>query len=170
MVLGGPLDAVFPLGLSCRPGSAADGPVTPVRLASVLLGNAFPHDHRDAEAARRALAGATVCAGTLWADSAPVLVLGVERRIGAITVLFALEPARAIPSDTVRRRVRRAWGRGVGTPQLEEWGTGRFRAYLLDTDGWDRLQRRLTMVDARACTAFDRLLHQAGEPGRAEAC
>jgi hypothetical protein len=170
MALGGPIDAVFSLGLNCRPGSAFDGSVSGVALTTILFGNSFAHSHYRADAARRALDSVTVCRGPIWPDSALVLVLGIARRIGAITVLYDYSPNRGMAADSVRRRVRRRWGRGVGTDALEEWGEGRYRAYLLNVDNRDRTQRRLTLLDARACTAFDRLLHQVGEPGRAVPC
>jgi len=170
MVLGGPLDAVFPLGLECRPGSAFGGPVSPVALITVLFGNAFAHSHHNGAAAVRALEPATVCMGKIWEGQAVALVFAMNRQIGAITVLYALRPDSAMPVEAVRRRLRARWGRGAGTATLEEWWGERYRAYLLDAATDDRFGRRVTLLDLRACTAFDRALHQAGEPGRPGVC
>lgn len=169
MVLGGTLDAVFPLGLECQPGASFAGPISPVALVTVLFGNAFAHAHYDREAAVRALQPATVCSGKIWEGQAVALVFAMNRQIGAITVLYALRSDSAMPVEAVRRRLRARWGRGEGTATLEEWWGERYRAYLLDAAS-DRFGRRVTLLDLRACTAFDRALHQAGEPGRPQPC
>jgi len=101
-----------------------------------------------------------------------VLAFAMERRIIAVTVLFAFNSSTAIAVPDVRSRLRARWGRGSGVPQLEEWGGTRYRAYLMDGLGSDRdpTRRRLTMYDVRGCTAFEQLVHALGEPGRPLAC
>lgn len=170
MVLGGPLDAVFPLGLECRPGSQFGGPIPPVHRAAVLFGDVFPHSHHNPQAAARALEPATVCMGKIWEGQAVAIVFAQDRRIGAITVLYALRPDSAMPVEQVRQRLRARWGRGEGTATLEEWWGERYRSYLLDANTGNPIGRRVTMVDLRACTAFDRALHRAGEPGKPAPC
>jgi hypothetical protein len=172
MVVGGPVDAVFALGLECRPGGSPGGTIPPTAVAELLFGSVFPHPHHVDSASARALERGTVCAGRLWGDSATVLAFAMERRIVVLTVLFALNSSAAIPVADVRSRLRALWGRGNGPLQLEEWGGTRYRAYLMDGLGGDeaRTRRRLTMYDVRACTAFEKLVHALGEPGAPLPC
>jgi hypothetical protein len=168
LVVGGPVDAVFPLGMTCRPGTTGltEG-IPALQLATMAFGNAFAHSHRSPEASRRALERVTVCVGRIWNERAWTVVLAMQRRIAAISVFFAT-PQDTIPADTVRRWLRRRWGRGEGNEVLEEWWHDRYRAYLLNGGGsWDR---RAVAFDVRACSLFDRLLHDAGEPGTAVPC
>jgi hypothetical protein len=168
VVVGGPVDVVFALGMVCRPGNAAvsEG-MDPLAVTAMAFGNAFAHSHETPEASRRALEHATVCVGRIWNDRAFCVVLAIQRRIGALSVVYAFR-RDSIPVDSVRRRIRSRWGRGDGNDALEEWWHDRYRAYLLNAPGpWGR---RVVSFDVRACTAFDRLLHQAGEPGKATPC
>jgi len=173
LVVGGPVDVVFPLGFDCRP---AIPPGTALHYAAAyaafLFADVLPHSHHDDSAAVRSLDRGTVCRGRIWGDSASVLVFSMDRRIATIRVFFASDTARAMAVEDVRARVRALWGRGSGPPQLEEWGSGRYRAYLMDgiPVGDGPGERRLTLYDVRACTAFDRLVHKAGEPGKAAEC
>jgi hypothetical protein len=139
----------------------------PLAVTTMAFGNAFAHSHRTADASRRALEHATVCAGRIWNNRAFCVVLATRRRVSAISVLYAFR-GDSIPADSVRHRLRTRWGRGGGNAVLEEWWHDRYRPYLLNSSGpWGR---RVVLFDVRACTAFDRLLHQAGEPGNATPC
>ena len=97
--------------------------------------------------------------GTLWTYRIALAVLLGTALLGATAygaVRFWLLPN----IDSYRPGISRA----ISQAARQHIEIGRIEGEL------DGLRPRLTLYDVRACTAFDRLVHELGEPGRPQAC
>jgi hypothetical protein len=173
--LGGPIDEVLAAGGSCHSVTAElanyPGAVAPA-VAPEMFAYSLPHGHalRDSNAVRAALAGGTMCFLRVLEGRGRAMVLAFDRTAVAATVYFVGDSSRALSGDSVRTILGRWPPPTHRHPQLDTWYGARYRAYLVLVGPLGQPGVRLYMVDAWACSSFDRRLHRAAGRGRAEAC
>ena len=184
--VGGPVDDVLALNARCYPVAGAlqePSRPNPGAFVEFAFGHNLPHHHNwrvDSVSMYRALATATLCHVRLLHDTASATVLAVDRRVAAVTIWFVEGDSGLMELESVRALVLARWPRATEPhPRLSSWTGGRYRAHLVAMPRkWTErglvpelkdITGRLIMLDALACTAFDRRVHADGR-GTAEPC
>jgi hypothetical protein len=178
--LGSPIDEVLALNAQCLPVVdflQFDGSFSPSALAEFAFGYSLPHPHLAADSARvrRALELYTACRVLRLDERAVAVVLASGRDIIAASISFLAADSGFLPIDSIRALIRARWPRPtIPHRRLDSWIGTRYRAYLvarpLGRKQAEGLTAQLVLVDTRACTAFDRLVHRGAGSGTAEAC
>jgi hypothetical protein len=175
IALGAPVDDIVARGGTCLPAFRAEleGARSLGFYPSFLFGASLPHTSHDTAAVRTALQGATVCGLALLNGRAWMNAVAFDRTIDVIHIWFGgRHVVPPFPLDSAVSYLQQQWGRGSGDNQLRTWESRRFRSYFLQQHvsrdsviGW-----RAVMLDLRACTAFERALHQARGSGPHTTC
>ena len=174
--LGDYVDELLARDAECRSPLAAEGSnplATPTQIADLAFGRILPHGHQIEPAARAVLGDALWCGLRIWDGRGGAMALAFDRTIVAIMIHFNWPGLSPTAIDTILTRARSEWGPGevVKARVLVQWWGERYRAFFL-VPQYTPVENavQLVLYDVRACSAFERRIHRAGERGPPAAC